>query len=817
MPKLTIDIEARLAQFQDSLDSISRSAGKTARQIGSAFGNLRTLIAGALGGVIVTKAVQSFQELAAAADAVGKRAQGLGIGAEALQGLEYGAKQSGLEIEAFDKALGKLAANIADFQAGAGEAKDAFAALGFSAKSFQGLGLDQQFQAVADRISKLGNSGAKTALVMKIFGERVGRELVPYLNEGAEGITRLQTEARDLGGVFSDQLVEAATRFNDSMARLDRVAEEAKIRVFGPLIASLADLGDAFTRAATRALTFGQKLKLAFSGDINLGRYQQLGAEIEDLEKQLAAAQKEDFAPELRERIEGGLEGRLDRARAERAEIAKLMEARDRLAEETRPRAPAVAAAPKLTNVAAATAAARAAAGLEEARGRQAVAAEQRLAQVRLELLDRFYSEGLIAENDYWSRRLEIQRAASEASTAALEREIEVRRKAVAAAPRGSAEYFTAVKDLEDALARRNQLEEDFANVSVRNYLDAEKAAEGYADEVQRTTAELLDLKGKTAEALALTIDLEQRTARRRASARGDEGSLVRLDEIRAAKIAVSEFNDERARGEDILRDLAIEEERIQNARRVGAVTELEALAQTSAQRQKAVAELRTIEERLRGTAQESGLDDLTRKARDFSAEIDNLAANSDLLKDKFDSIAESAFGDFFNDVISGSKSAREALEDFGKTIVNEVNKLVAQELGRKLSQSIFGIFGGGESGAPASFGGILSKLFGGGGGGGGAAAAAPAWTDALLGAAPGFAIGGAFTVGGAGGVDSRLVAFRATPGERVTVDPPGRRMSPANNVIVNVSMPGGQGGPSAGQVGLEVGMAVQRALRRNG
>lgn len=34
----------------------------------------------------------------------------------------------------------------------------------------------------------------------------------------------------------------------------------------------------------------------------------------------------------------------------------------------------------------------------------------------------------------------------------------------------------------------------------------------------------------------------------------------------------------------------------------------------------------------------------------------------------------------------------------------------------------------------------------------------------------PGFAAGGSFTVAGAGGIDSQLVAFRATPGERVTV-----------------------------------------------
>jgi tape measure domain-containing protein len=39
----------------------------------------------------------------------------------------------------------------------------------------------------------------------------------------------------------------------------------------------------------------------------------------------------------------------------------------------------------------------------------------------------------------------------------------------------------------------------------------------------------------------------------------------------------------------------------------------------------------------------------------------------------------------------------------------------------------------------------------------------------------PGFATGGSFTVGGSGGTDSQLVAFRATPGEKVSINTPGQ------------------------------------------
>jgi len=60
----------------------------------------------------------------------------------------------------------------------------------------------------------------------------------------------------------------------------------------------------------------------------------------------------------------------------------------------------------------------------------------------------------------------------------------------------------------------------------------------------------------------------------------------------------------------------------------------------------------------------------------------------------------------------------------------------------------------------------------------------------------PGFAAGGDFTVGGGGGIDSQLVAFRATPGERVMVRTPdaaaatagGRASGPS--VTINVSTP---------------------------
>lgn len=52
----------------------------------------------------------------------------------------------------------------------------------------------------------------------------------------------------------------------------------------------------------------------------------------------------------------------------------------------------------------------------------------------------------------------------------------------------------------------------------------------------------------------------------------------------------------------------------------------------------------------------------------------------------------------------------------------------------------------------------------------------------------PGFASGGSFTVGGSGGTDSQLVAFNATPGERVAVSTPGHQVGSTTVNVINNS-----------------------------
>lgn len=118
-----------------------------------------------------------------------------------------------------------------------------------------------------------------------------------------------------------------------------------------------------------------------------------------------------------------------------------------------------------------------------------------------------------------------------------------------------------------------------------------------------------------------------------------------------------------------------------------------------------------------------------------------------DSLKEDVGGIAgniSSTLANAFTGIITGSQK----VEDVLKGLLSQLANVLANRAFQMLFQGGFGGGGGG---------GFLGGLFGG------------------IGKLFGFANGGQFQVGGAGGIDSQVVAFRASPNETVTVTKPGQ------------------------------------------
>lgn len=116
----------------------------------------------------------------------------------------------------------------------------------------------------------------------------------------------------------------------------------------------------------------------------------------------------------------------------------------------------------------------------------------------------------------------------------------------------------------------------------------------------------------------------------------------------------------------------------------------------------------------------------------------------------------------------SAAAEAGTALRDtFSRSFADGIKAAMDGDLGGFLENSFNRLFDNAMRNAADALSQALSGLFAGGGGGGGGLGQL---LGSIFGGAPGFALGGNFTVGGRPGRDANLVAFRATRGEHVAI-----------------------------------------------
>jgi lambda family phage tail tape measure protein len=179
-------------------------------------------------------------------DAMAKQAQQAGVTTEALSSLAYAAKLSGVEQGNLTLSLGRLSKAMSEAAAGTGEARKAFDALGIKTGSLKSA--DEGLLAIAERFVAMEDGAKKTALAMQIFG-RSGQQLIPFLNQGREGIAALQREADRLGVTIDGTTAKAAEQFNDNLTRLSASLTGLMNVVMRDLLPVLNDYVDIITNA----------------------------------------------------------------------------------------------------------------------------------------------------------------------------------------------------------------------------------------------------------------------------------------------------------------------------------------------------------------------------------------------------------------------------------------------------------------------------------------------------------------------------------------------------------------------------------------
>lgn len=170
-----------------------------------------------------------------------KTSQSIGIATDALQELQYAAQLSDISAEDMSTAMGHLARNMQKAKDGSEQAGKAFKGIEYKDANGKLKSLDDTFATIAEKFSEMPDGAEKTALSMELFG-RAGKQLIPLLNQGADGIDELREEAQNLGLVMNEDAIKASEELNDNLERLKMVTQGLWRQAISPLLPAINDL-----------------------------------------------------------------------------------------------------------------------------------------------------------------------------------------------------------------------------------------------------------------------------------------------------------------------------------------------------------------------------------------------------------------------------------------------------------------------------------------------------------------------------------------------------------------------------------------------
>lgn len=259
--KLTLDTSGYDSGVKEA-DSSGRSlASNLERYMEKAKNVLKAVAIGAAIKKVASEVWQLVNAVSAAGDKIDKQSQSLGMSRKAYQEWEYILGQSGASIESMGLVMKTMDAAIKE---NSDDTAVALSKLGLTAAHLQSLAPEQQFEKLVRAFQKMPPSAQKSRYAIMLFG-RGAQELMPLLNSSTDSIDELKKRAQELGIIMSDEDVDAAVAFGDSLDDLQRAWTSLKYKVGAQLLPNFVNF---FKNAADSIGQISNALSEAFkTGD----------------------------------------------------------------------------------------------------------------------------------------------------------------------------------------------------------------------------------------------------------------------------------------------------------------------------------------------------------------------------------------------------------------------------------------------------------------------------------------------------------------------------------------------------------------------
>lgn len=734
---------------QDRAQLLITAVDQTRSAFDSIRGNLVKLgdesnrIKGLLAGLGVTLSAAGFAAMIKsaidAADQINKLSQKIGISVEALSTLRFAAQLSDVSLESLQKGIKGLSQNITEANTGIGDGAQVFDALGISVRNADGSmkSTEAVLLQVATVFASLEDGAVKTALAVKLFGKS-GMDMIPFLNQGAAGISQLTAEAERLGLKLTTETARSAEAFNDNLTALKASSSSLGISLARDFLPELTNITNAMREAANDAGT----LKALWVGLGGVGNLIFNGTEIKQARDELGRLQA--LVDATRQKVETGKapvpfmpfdvkfnEGAMTALRRNLAQWEQdLAAAKKRLDDLTRPkRAPENTPTGKPTEdmqrIACVVSGGQWINGKCEKKSTGATEKDTTGAQLALikaqaesefkvlkegldlqkSALDRSLDDRLISIRDYYAKKTQIEQQAIDQDLVAKQQELAAQ-SAVAVTGKDEAQRLRAkaeVKKIEGEITVLNMKRGD---IEIANARAAAKAEKELADELARVRDRLAEIRGGAGGDVTRTrLEREYQPLIEKLQRMGDATGVADVGRLINVEADMAELTKLERQYQTVTERMAIRERELQVQKDAGMITETQMRRGVLELHQQTAAEVEGLIPKMQALAVSTGSEEAINRVARLKVEVAGLKTEADDVATRINGDVENAFATMFEQIGAGAKSAKDAFADFARSVLSAINRIAAQKIAEEL-------FGGTSKGGGGGLGGLVSGLF---------------------------------------------------------------------------------------------------------
>lgn len=203
-------------------------------------------------GSFVKSSVGAFSDLAGSVNSLRRIAGGT---AQEVSGLMGAMRLSGMDVESANTSLTIFAKKIQAASGDSGKLAELQNKLGVEVKRADGTlkSMGEILPDVSNKFKTMPDGIEKTALATELFG-RNGVSMLPFLNQGAEGIDKLTQKANELGYVLDDEAIKKNAAFKAALRESQMAMMGAQIQIGAALIPAITAFTGAINKSIAPAL-----------------------------------------------------------------------------------------------------------------------------------------------------------------------------------------------------------------------------------------------------------------------------------------------------------------------------------------------------------------------------------------------------------------------------------------------------------------------------------------------------------------------------------------------------------------------------------